>query len=216
MKYDFNSKFKMLAEENTSRYTTGGGLLMGDYITIRPDVFNNPKIKGRPSQFFEKIKELIGSKLPLKVSAIKSERAESQNGLYGGADAPTHYWIDVVQCVNPGFFANPITLPIEVVEMQKPEDGNFSPDLPTDWKYDNKEKIKPEEVKLNDDELNKQTQGNNRKNPTKDTKGLGKEPVDGRKNIKKPKEYKESVDATKDDVELLAETYSQIITQYSK
>ena len=209
---DFKSKFSVLAEEETSRYKTGGGLLPGDYITIRKDVFNSPKLKDRPSQFFDRIKEIIGSQLPLKVSAIKSMRPETQHGLYGGAEAPTDYWVDVVQCATPALFVNCMTLPIEVLELQMPEGNNFSPEIPDQWKRKDNSKIKPEEVDVKDSELEKQTSGRNKeRNLTRKhvNNALGKEAKDGRSQVDKPKKYKESVD----DDTLLAEAAIQILSE---
>ena len=203
---DFDSKFKLLCEEETGRYKTGGGLLPGDYITIRKDALNNDKIKGRPSQFYDKIKELMGSKLPLKVSAIKSMRPETQNGLMNGAEAPTDYWVDVVQCASPALFVSVITLPIEILDFQSPDGNNFSPELPDQWKYDNKEQIHPKEKSATNN-----TEHDKRNMPrTNSTFDVGvHEPKDGRSQIKKAKE--ESVSTLpKTDEELISETYQSM------
>jgi hypothetical protein len=207
---DFKSKAALMMEEATSRYTTGGGLMPGDYVLIRKDVLKHKKLEGRPSQFYDKIKEIINSQLPLKVGAIKSMRPETQNGLFGGAEAPSEYWVDVVQCANPALFVNPITLPIEVLDFVNPEGNNFSPEHPDNWSYDNKVQISPAKVQASKDkELTGQTSGDKRNLPTKDTKGEHVvEPKDGRKQADKPKKYKESVDG--DDVDMLMEAYDVV------
>ena len=193
---DFKSKFNLLAEEETSRYKTGGGLLMGDYVTIDKSVFNNPKLKGRPSQFFDKIKEIMASDLPLKVSTIKSMRPETSNGLYGGAEAPDEYFVDVIQCVTPALWVNPITLPIEVLELQKPDGNNFAPEGSESWEYDDRSNVNAKELKNKTGEDTKVTKVNDpqRNMTTKNTKGLGKSAKDGRSQTSKPKKYKESVE----------------------
>lgn len=208
---DFKSKFSILAEEETSRYQTGGGLMSGDYVKIRKDILKNKKLAGRPSQFYDRIKELMNSDLPLKVGAIKSMRPETQHGLFGGAEAPTEYWIDVVQCANPALFVNPTTLPIEVLELEKPEGNNFSPEHPDSWSYDNKVQIHPAEVQPKDKESLKQTEADkeNKNLVTKHKKGEHtKEPKDGRDQVDKPKKYKESVDNS--DEGMLAEAYDVV------
>jgi len=204
---NYESKFSLLVEEETSRYKTGGGLMPGDYVKIRKDVLKNAKLAGRPSQFYDKIKELMNSDLPLKCSAIKSMRPETSNGLFGGAEAPSEYWIDVVQLANPALFVNPITLPIEVLDFVSPDENNFSPEHPDAWSYDNKVQMKPAAVVVTDVDLLVVTAGDKRNMPTKDTKiGLGKDAKDGRDGLKKPDKYKESVDGSGGDLLLFNQT----------
>ena len=206
---DYKSKFALLAEEETSRYKTGGGLMPGDYVKIRQDVLKNPKLAGRPSQFYDKIKELMNSDLPLKCSAIKSMKPETSNGLFGGAEAPSEYWIDVVQLANPALFVNPITLPIEVLDFVSPDENNFSPEHPDAWSYDNEIQMKPAAIVVTDKDLLKVTSGDKRDLPTKNSKdNLGKEAKDGRDGLKKPKKYKESVDNS--DEGMLMEAYEVV------
>jgi hypothetical protein len=202
---DFKSKFSLLAEEETSRYKTGGGLLMGDYVTIDKSVFNNPKLKGRPSQFFDKIKEIMASDLPLKVSTIKSMRPETSNGLYGGAEAPDEYFVDVIQCVTPALWVNPITLPIEVLELQKPDGNNFAPEGSESWEYDDRSNVNAKELKNKTGEDTKVTKVNDpqRNMTTKNTKGLGKSAKDGRSQVAKPKKESLSLD----------DAYGQILSE---
>lgn len=210
---DFNSKFTILCEEDISRFRQGG-FLAGDYVKILPSVLKHPKLAGRGSQFFDQIREMVANKLPTKISTIKSERAESSNGLIGSPDAPTGHWADVVQCASPALFVNVITLPIDVLEVITPEGNGFSPDLPDEWKYDNKVQIKAVPVKLSKDaELQLQTQGTKRWLPTEHTPGIGPEAKDGRDGLKKPVEYKkktkkESLDMS--EQELLVEAYQSM------
>lgn len=209
---NYESKFSLLAEEETSRYKTGGGLMAGDYVKIRKDVLKNAKLAGRPSQFYDKIKELMNSDLPLKASAIKSMKAETQHGLFGGAEAPSEYWIDVVQLANPALFVNPITLPIEVLDFVSPNENNFSPEHPDAWSYDSKVQMKPAAPQITDKDLLAHTAGDKRNMPTKDTKiALGKEAKDGRDGLKKPNKYKESVDTS--DEGMLMKAYTGIINE---
>lgn len=202
---DFKSKFNLLAEEETSRYKTGGGLLMGDYIIINKSVFKNPKLAGRPSGFFDKIREILASDLPLKVSAIKSMRPETSNGLYGGAEAPDEYFVDVIQCVTPALWVNPITLPIEVLELQKPDGNNFAPEGSESWEYDDRSNVNAKELKNKTGEDTKVTKVNDpqRNMTTKNTKGLGKSAKDGRSQVAKPKKESLSLD----------DAYGQILSE---
>jgi hypothetical protein len=206
---DFKSKFAVLCEEETSRWT-GAGLMPGDYIKIRKDALKSPKLAGRPSQFYDKIKEIMNSDLPLKASAIKSMRPETQHGLFMGADSPAEFYVDVVQCLTPATFVNNMTLPLEVLDKVEPEGNNFSPEHPDSWSYDNKVQIHPAQPQVSDKELLKQTDAANaNKNlVTKHKKGEHtKEPKDGRDQVDKPKKYKESYD---NDENMLMEAYEGI------
>jgi hypothetical protein len=204
----FKSKFSILVEEETNRWKTGAGVSPGDYVKIRKDVFKSPKLAGRPSDFYKKIREIMSNGLPTKASAIKSERPETQHGLFGGAESPTAFWVDVVQLASPALFVNAITLPVEVLDVVHPEGNNFSPDLPDQWKYDNKVQMEPKEVKLAKDETDAQTSGSKRELPTKNNKDVqGKEAKDGRDGLKKPKKYKESFE---NDNDMLTEAYASV------
>ena len=204
----FKSKATLIMEEETARWKNSG-LMPGDYILIRKDALKNKKLEGRPSQFYDKVKEIMNSDLPLKASAIKSMRPDSQ--LFMGADAPAEFFVDVVQCLNPGLFVNCMTLPLEVLDKVEPDENNFSPAHPDSWSYKNKEQIHPAEPQVTDKELLKQTDsGNENKNlVTKHKKGEHtKEPKDGRDQVDKPKKYKESVDNS--DEGMLAEAYDVV------
>ena len=203
---NFKSKFVLLAEEETSRYRQGG-YLMGDFAIINKKALNHPEIKNKPSNFIDVVKELINSDLPLKISAVKSERPESQHDLYGAGSLMTKIYIDLYQEYAPGLFKNAITLPAEVVDVVKPEGNNWSPAHPETWKYDNKEEINGKPVKDAEGDLEHQTQGSKRKTATKDTKGITKGTAKGAK-VQKPVEYKESVE--KNDTDLLAEAYDNV------
>lgn len=158
-----DKKFDVLVEEVISRYQQGG-LVTGDFVIIRKDALSNPKLKDRPSNFIDKIKHAIEVKLPLRVSAVKSERPESSNDLVGGANnAPTGFWVDVCVEYAPGLWRDPITLPLEVLDIANPEDGNL-PSWPDEVKRADNTNFKPEEADIKGKELNiKQTQGDQRK-----------------------------------------------------
>jgi hypothetical protein len=213
---DFQSKFLVISEELTSRFQTAG-VLNGDFCIIRPDALKCPKLRERGSQYMDKIKEYITSKLPLKVCAVKTERPETSNSIAGQGDLITATWVDVVQELAPGLWTQPMSLPLECIDVVMPDGNNWSPDHPQSWKRKDDTIIHPQEVKLSDDnDLQKQTSGKDRKLPTKNEKGgPAKEPKDGRKQAKKPEEYKrsvkkEAVEAIQDASELLGEIYQQM------
>jgi hypothetical protein len=212
---DFKSKFNVLSEEFTSRFQSAG-VLNGDFCIIRPDAIKNEKISKRGSQYIDKIKEYIASKLPLKVCAVQSERPETSNSIAGQGDLMTAVGVDVVQELAPGLWTQPMSLPLECIDVVMPDGNNWSPTHPEEWKRKDDTIIHPKEVKDATDDLQKQTAGKDRKLAKKNEKGgPAKEPKDGRDQVKKPDEYKrktkkEAVEAIKDASELLAEVYDQL------
>ncbi len=184
------SQFNNLSENWTYRYQNGG-VAVGDFIKINKKALTNPVIKTRPEQFLNLIKSLMNSDIPLKIACVHTpNKATSSNEGYLGTGA-LEFTVDVVQEPAPGLFVNPITLPLDVVDIIDVGIA-WSPDHPESIKYKNKEKIKPEVVKIEDGESAKQTlsQDVNRKTTNKNTKGsFAKEPVDGRKQIENPVKY---------------------------
>jgi hypothetical protein len=184
---DFTSKFSVLCEEATTRFNQSG-FLMGDYCVIRPDALKNDFFKGKATDFIAKVKEMMKSDKPLKISSIKSSRPESSNDLVAGAgNAYIGTFADVITCLSPALWTNPITLPTEVLDVVVPLENNWSPANPDSWKRKDDSQIKPVPVKDADGELEHQTQGSKRKLPTKDTKGITKGSAkDASTGLKKP------------------------------
>lgn len=178
------TKFDTLMEEVISRYQQGG-LVTGDFVVIRKDALNNPKLKDKPSNFINLLKQTIETKLPLRVSAVKSERPESSNDLIGGVNhAPTGYWVDVCIEYAPGLWRDPMTLPLEVLDIANPENENL-PKWPDEVKRPNNVSEKPEEVEKDSKAENiKQTQGDEREYGSKNVKIPSGKTKDGRDQTK--------------------------------
>jgi len=185
------TKFDVLTEEVISRYQQGG-LVTGDFVVVRKDALNNPKLKDRPSNFKEMLKQVIDTNLPLRVAAVKSERPESANDLVGGANhASTSFWVDVCIEYAPGLWKDPMTLPLEILDIANPENQNL-PEWPDEVKRKDNSTIKPEELKDNSNDMNiQQTQGDQRNYDSKGKMPTGKT-KDGRDQTK-VKESLESV-----------------------
>jgi len=163
------SNFDVLVEEVTSRYQQGG-IVMGDFVIVRKDALKNPKLKDRPANFVEMLKKVVSTKLPLRVSAVKSERPETSNDLIGGANnAATNFWVDVCIEYAPGLWKDPMTLPLETLDLAN--DAHNLPEWPDEVKRKDNSTIKPEKVKKDAKEENiKQTQGDARNLGTKQVK----------------------------------------------
>lgn len=184
MKYkDYNSKFSNLVENVISRYQTGGASV-GDFCTIRKDAIKSDYVKSKPQNFIDMVRHAMESGLHLKIGSIKSERADMQNDL---GTAPTgQLFVDVVVEYAPGLWRDPITLPIECIDIVFPDGNNWSPEIPDSMKHHPKQTIKPEEVSLDNKELNDRTNSNKRAMPKKNEKLeiTPKEPKDGRESTK--------------------------------
>ena len=93
-----------------------GGFLVGDLVKIKKNALSNDELKEASAQMKERIKQLQETDVNLRLSAIKTKRANTSLGYVGGPDAPTGYYVDVVQEINPANWVNPTTLPMEVIE----------------------------------------------------------------------------------------------------
>lgn len=147
MKVKFNGNFKRLCEDVLTRYQQGG-LLQGDIVQFAKDALKNDKIRSTTPQMQEIIKDAINSGLNLRVSCIKTERANTATGIVGGADAPTGFFVDLVVEYAPGLWRDPITVPIEVLE--RIETGiNLAP-VPDSLKRPDDTQVNPSEAKPSD------------------------------------------------------------------
>lgn len=109
--------FDNLLEASLVRFQQGG-FLTGDYVKIKKSALNNDKIKNMSEGFKDRLKTFIESDINIRVSAVKTQRANTSTGIIGGADAPADYYVDIVQEVSPGLWANPMTVPMEIIEKQ--------------------------------------------------------------------------------------------------
>lgn len=121
-----SSKFKTLCENHISRFQSNG-FLAGDYIRIKKNALNHPELKSKAENYIKLIQSMQTSDLNLKITALKTDRP-SNSGIVGGADSPSKFYADVITEINPGGWSNPVTLPIEVLELQN--DGTSYPPIP--------------------------------------------------------------------------------------
>ena len=183
---DFKSKFEVLCEEETLRFKQSG-VLFGDFCVLRKDCLKSEFMKGKPSNFVDMITQMLKSDKPLKIGSVKSIRPESSNDLAGGAGmAAVGTLVDIITCLTPATWVNPVTLPVELIDIVIPNDNNWSPAMPESWMRKDDTQIKPSAVKAVGGEIAHQTSGSDRKLATKDTAGIGKSAVDGSKGLKKP------------------------------
>jgi len=171
----FQNKFSVLYEDVVTRFQSGG-LMPGDVVKIRKDALNNPRIKGMTETYKAQLKNAIETDLNLRVSAIKSIRPNTSQNYSGyGTDAAADFHIDIVTEYAPGLWRNPITVPMEILELN--DTGiNMAP-VPDSLKRKSEE-TKGAEAVTNDEW---------RTNPKKNVKISTTSPVsDGRDQIDKP------------------------------
>jgi len=178
----FNGIFDKLIAESTSRFQQGG-VLSGDLVRIRKDYTKNEKFKTMTAQYKAMIENAANTDLNLRAGGVKSTRPTT-SGYYGGGDgsgtsAPTDYFVDIVVEYAPGLWRDPITVPLEILEVVDAQ-GNLAP-VPDSLKRPNKVHG-PKKVESPDAD---------RKNPTKNVnQQFNSQTTDGRTQISKPKELK--------------------------
>ena len=175
---DYNSKFTTIVEEVTSR-TSNGGFLQGDYVQFRKNYAKHPWFAGLNERYKEDLQHFVDTKNPIKIAAIRTDKAPSAFGLATGQEAVgAPHFADVYEEIAPGRYGGAIiSVPIDVLSVIS-TGANWSP--PTDqWKKEPKLTYKPEEVKSGDE---------NRTRSTKNTVIKSKSATDGRAQIAKPVE----------------------------
>ena len=141
------SKFNTLFESNFSRFQ-GGGFLTGDVIKFKEGWESDEWCKKAPTQLIEKLKEMAGSDLVLRVSSVKALRP-SVNSSVDQASGVDDFHLDITQETAPGFYnGNFATVPQFLVELKGLNDG--PPEIPDSLRRQEKINIKPESAELKD------------------------------------------------------------------
>lgn len=142
--------FNELYENKLERYQQGG-VIVGDRVTFKKDCLSLDYIKNRAKSYQDLIISCMKSDLNLRVGAVKSIYPTTTQNYQGGSEAPDGVFLDIYVEYNPGFFANPMTVPIEAVVVM--DDGNNRGPIPDSLKRKSKihgpEKIKAEQPKDN-------------------------------------------------------------------
>lgn len=195
----FKGKYEQLAEATITRYQNGG-ILIGDLIKLRKNILSHPKIKELGDNVKGAIKAMMEDDLVIRVCATRSiyPDTNASGGLgLSVSTTPTDFWVDVCQEYAPGLFKNPMSLPIDVIEVI--ETGINTAPIPDSLKRKGKIDIKTTNVEYADNK----TEAASRTLPTKNTvlaftKGSAKQPV------------MDSV--RKNDEDMLQEAYQKVVT----
>lgn len=144
------TKFDVLFENMLERYQQGG-LLIGDRVRFKKDALKLDFFKNKGSNFLDIVKACMDPNfdLNLRVSAIKSTRPTTTQNYRGGTESPDNIYVDVIIEYAPGLYRNPMTVPVEALELQ--DDGINTGPVPDSIRRKSKIQIKPEEQKAEQD-----------------------------------------------------------------
>ena len=139
------TKFDVLFENLLERYQQGG-FLIGDRVRFKKDALNSEFMKGKGQNFIDIVKSCMDPSfdLNLRVSAIKSVYPTTTQNYRGGTESPDKIYADVIVEYAPGLYRTPMTVPIELLELQ--DDGINTGPVPDSVRRKNKINIKPEKT----------------------------------------------------------------------
>lgn len=142
------SSFEQLFESEMERFQQGG-FMIGDRIRFKKDALKNKYISTRGQSYIDIVKGCMEPSfdLNLRIGAIKSIFPTTVSNFGAGVSAPPDMvFFDVYIEYAPGLYRNPMTVPLEVIEMF--DDGNNRGPVPDSLRRKNKihapEKIEAE------------------------------------------------------------------------
>lgn len=140
-----DTKFNVLLENLLERYQSGG-FLIGDRVKFRKDWNKLDFFKEKASSFIQMIEATADPKfdLNLRISALKSIYPTTTQNYRGGTESPDHIYADIIVEYAPGLYRNPMTVPVEALELQ--DDGINRGPVPDSLKRKNNVHG-PEEIK---------------------------------------------------------------------
>lgn len=137
------SRFDTIFESNFTRFQ-GGGFLTGDIIKFKEGWESDDWSQKAPAQVQEKIKELAGSDLVLRVSSVKSVRP-AVNSSVDQAMGVDDFYLDIAQETAPGYWnGHFVTIPQHLVELNGANDG--PPEVPESLKRTDDVDLKPKQM----------------------------------------------------------------------
>jgi hypothetical protein len=144
------TKFNVLFENILERYQQGG-LIIGDRVRFRKDALSHEFFKGKGQNFLDIVKSCMDPSfdLNLRVSAVKSIYPTTTQNYRGGTESPDKIYADVIVEYAPGLYRTPMTVPIEVLELQ--DDGINTGPVPDSIRRKSKIEIKPKKTEAEQD-----------------------------------------------------------------
>lgn len=157
------SKFDTIFESNFTRFQ-GGGFLTGDIIKFKEGWERDEWSSKAPAQVIDKIKEMTGSDLVLRVSSVKAVRP-AVNSNADQAAGVDDFHVDIAQELAPGRFNGVfITVPQHLIELDGANDS--LPEVPDSLKREDQVDVKPKELSEED---TSETESDMMNNPSKQT-----------------------------------------------
>lgn len=131
------SNFDLLFEKELERFQMGG-VIVGDRIRFKPDCLKHPYIAGRAESYRQIIQACCEPTfdLNLRVGAVKSIYPSTTQNFQGGSEAPDGVFLDIYIEYAPGLYRNPMTVPLEVVDVHN--DGINRGPIPDSLKRKNR------------------------------------------------------------------------------
>lgn len=116
------SQFDVLFEKELERFQQGG-IIVGDRVRFKKDALKLDYIAKRGQSFKDIISACMEPTfdLNLRVGAVKSIYPTSATNFQAGYTAPDGVFLDIYIEYAPGLYRNPMTVPIEAIEVI--EDG---------------------------------------------------------------------------------------------
>lgn len=143
------SNFEKLYEAELERFQQGG-FLVGDRIRFKKDALKHDYIASRAQSFQDIVKTCMEPSfdLVLRIGAIKSIYPTTTQNYGNGTQSPDGTFFDIYIEYAPGLYRNPMTVPIDVIEVQ--DDGNNRGPVPGSTRRENNIHG-PKEQKANSD-----------------------------------------------------------------
>ena len=129
-------QFEKVLESYMERYTHGG-FVTGDWVKFKNDVLSHPMLKDKSEAFKNRIKDFMKNDLHLKVACVKTTQDPFT------VKPATE--IDIVREYAPGLWADPMTVPVDVLELVDTGNNAFQHPVPDSLKRPNRTHG-PEEV----------------------------------------------------------------------
>ena len=123
------SKFEKLYEAELERFQQGG-YSVGDRIRFKKDALRHEYVSKRAQSFQDLIKSCMEPSfdLTLRIGAIKSIYPTTTQNYSNGTQSPDGTFFDIYIEYAPGLYKNPMTVPIDIVELM--DDGNDRGPIP--------------------------------------------------------------------------------------
>ena len=116
------SKFETLYEAESERFQQGG-YFVGDRIRFKKDALKHDYIANRAQNFQDIVRSCMDPSFDqnLRIGAIKSIYPTTTQNYSNGTTSPDGIFFDIYIEYAPGLYRNPMTVPIDVIELM--DDG---------------------------------------------------------------------------------------------